>query len=109
MRVEGLRYRDEWLSNFFPPRKIGPDHFLRLSRVGTMQILSAEESKQLEEISMSGALYERLEKSGHIVTSRNAQQVMADLKRAYRIEIECAGVKLLKKGHREALDASVKF
>ncbi|WPB76883.1 radical SAM protein [Archangium violaceum] len=80
MRVAGLRYRDEWLPNLFPSRKVGENHHVRLSRVGSMQILTAQENAQLDEVFMEEALFRRLERSGHIITSENAAQVMADLK-----------------------------
>lgn len=80
MRVEGLRYRDEWIPNYYPSRQVGPDHWLRLSRVGTTQILSAAEDAQLSEIFMTEELYERLERTGHVVTAANAQRTMAALK-----------------------------
>lgn len=80
MRIEGRRYRDEWIPNYYPSRKVGPDHHLRLSRVGTTQVLSATEDGQLSEIFMDEALYRRLERTGHIVTSGNAQKVLESLK-----------------------------
>lgn len=80
MRTAGRRYKDEWLPNFFPSRKVGPDHHVRLSRTGALQILSGSEDAQLSEIFMDAALYERLEQSGHIITAKNGAQVMEDLK-----------------------------
>lgn len=80
MRVEGLRYRDEWIPNYYPSRRVGPDHYLRLSRTGASQILSAAEDVQLSEIFMTEELYRRLERTGHIVTADNAQQVMKALR-----------------------------
>ncbi|MCP3102944.1 4Fe-4S cluster-binding domain-containing protein [Myxococcus sp. K15C18031901] len=80
MRTEGRRYKDEWLPNFYPSRKVGPDHHVRLSRTGSLQILSSSEDAQLSEIFMDAPLFERLESSGHIVTEANASQVMKDLK-----------------------------
>lgn len=81
MRLPGLRYRDEWIPNFFPARLAGPNQLVRLSRVGSMQVLTEQENRQLDEISMDPALFQRLEQSGHIVTADNAQRVMADLKK----------------------------
>ena len=34
MKVSGLRYRDEWLPNFFPAREVRAGSWLRLSRTG---------------------------------------------------------------------------
>ncbi|QDE70140.1 MULTISPECIES: radical SAM protein [Myxococcus] len=81
MRVPGLRYRDEWLPNFFPAKQVGPDHFVRLSRTGAMQLLSGAENAQLDEISMDEALFERLEQTSHLITAQNSSRVLEDLKR----------------------------
>jgi len=79
MRLEGRRYRDEWLPNFYPSRPVGERH-VRLSRTGASQVLSAAEDLQLDQISMDAQLFERLERTGHIVTSANALRVLDDLK-----------------------------
>lgn len=95
MRVAGRRYKDEWLPNFFPSRKVGPDHHVRLSRTGSLQILSAEEDAQLVELFMEEPLFERLEQSGHIVTAKNAAQVMVDLKTWHLKTFAGAGLHLV--------------
>ena len=79
MRLEGRRYRDEWLPNFYPSRKVG-DVFVRLSRSGRCQTLTPEEDTQISEIYMDDALYQRLEETGHIITPRNSVKVFEDLK-----------------------------
>lgn len=79
MRIEGRRYRDEWLPNFYPSRKVG-DRYVRLSRTGKSQLLTAEEDGQVNEFFMDDDLFDRLEKTGHIITAKNAQAVMDSLK-----------------------------
>jgi radical SAM protein with 4Fe4S-binding SPASM domain len=75
MRIEGRRFRDEWLPNFYPPRAIGPRSHLRLSRCGGTVVLTPEENAQLDEIFMDEALFAKLERSGHIITRENAGRV----------------------------------
>lgn len=79
MRVEGLRYRDEWLPNFYPSRQVG-DSFVRISRSGKCQTLTAEQDAQINEFYMDDDLYCRLEETGHIITPRNSAKVFEDLK-----------------------------
>lgn len=79
MKVEGRRYRDEWLPNFYPSRRVG-GQCVRLSRTGKTQLLSPEEDAQINEIYMDEQLFRRLEKTGHIVTRDNAMGVLADLR-----------------------------
>lgn len=79
MRIEGRHYRDEWLPNFYPSRKVG-DRYVRISRTGKSQLLTAEEDAQLSEFYMEDDLFRRLERTGHIITSRNAQEVLAGLR-----------------------------
>lgn len=79
MRVEGLRYRDEWLPNYYPSRQVG-DMFVRLSRTGKCQTLTAEQDAQISEFYMSDDLYRRLEETGHIITPRNSAKVFEDLR-----------------------------
>jgi uncharacterized protein len=83
MRVEGRRYRDEWLPNFYPARPVG-DRLVRISRVGSTQALLPEEDRALEQISMPQELFARLERTGHIVTSANAPRVLEALKTWHR-------------------------
>lgn len=78
MRIEGRRYRDEWLPNFYPSRKVG-DCFIRISRTGKSQMLTAEEDAQLNEFFMDVGLFERLERTGHIITADNSKEVMESL------------------------------
>jgi len=79
MRIEGRRYRDEWLPNFYPSRKVG-DRYVRISRTGKSQMLTAEEDAQLNEFFMEDDLFKRLERTGHLITSKNALEVMASLR-----------------------------
>src|SRR5262249_8587264 len=80
MRVEGKRYRDEWLPNFYPSREIAADRWLRTSRTGKTVVLSTAEDRQMSEIFMDAPLYERLERTGHILTPANAARVFEELK-----------------------------
>lgn len=80
MRLEGKRTIDEWIPNFYPSRKVGPDHYLRLSRIGTTQILSEREDTQLTQVRMDKELFERLERTGHIITAGNSVDVLGRLK-----------------------------
>src|SRR5438552_6196069 len=80
MRIEGKRYRDEWLPNFYPSRELAPDRWLRISRTGKTVVLSAAEDRQISEIYMDAPLYERLERTGHILTPANATRVFQELK-----------------------------
>jgi radical SAM protein with 4Fe4S-binding SPASM domain len=75
MRVDGRRYRDEWLPNFYPRREVA-GNCVRVSRTGRLAVLTRDEDRQLEEISMDEALFERLERSGHLVTERNSDEVL---------------------------------
>lgn len=79
MRIEGRRYRDEWLPNFYPSKQMG-DAFIRISRTGKSQVLTAEEDAQINEFFMDADLFDRLEKTGHIITNKNAQAVMDSLR-----------------------------
>lgn len=79
MRIEGRRYRDEWLPNCYPAREVG-NNFVRLSRIGTTQVLSREANEQLDQLSMTDALFDRLERTGHIITPANAHTVFSALK-----------------------------
>ena len=45
MRVEGRRYRDEWIPNFYPARIVGEAR-IRVSRTGRFILLTAEEDAQ---------------------------------------------------------------
>jgi uncharacterized protein len=81
MRVAGKRYRDEWLPNFFPAREVREGCFLRLSRTGATVTMSGAENAQLDEICMDEQLFDRLERTGHIVTTANALRVLGELKR----------------------------
>jgi hypothetical protein len=78
MRVEGKRYRDEWLPNFYPSREIAADRWLRISRTGKTVVLSTAEDRQISEIFMDAPLYERLERTGHILTPANAARVFEE-------------------------------
>ena len=80
MRVEGKRYRDEWLPNFYPSREIARDHWLRISRTGRTVVLSTAEDCQISEISMDDSLYEKLERTSHIITPNNSPRVFEELK-----------------------------
>src|SRR5439155_22146376 len=80
MRIEGRRYRDGWLPNFYPSRELAPHRWLRISRTGKTVVLSAAEDRQISEIYMDVPLYERLERTGHILTPANATRVFQELK-----------------------------
>jgi uncharacterized protein len=79
MRIEGRRYRDEWLPNFYPAREL-EGRRVRISRTGATHVLTPAEDTQLDEVSMDAGLFARLERSGHIVTADNAQRVLGQLK-----------------------------
>jgi radical SAM protein with 4Fe4S-binding SPASM domain len=78
MRIEGRRYRDEWLPNFYPSRKFG-DRLVKISRTGKTILLSDDEDAQINEFFMNSELFERLERTGHVITSANASKVFDDL------------------------------
>ncbi len=80
MRIEGKRCRDEWLPNFYPSREVGPDSWLRISRTGRTVVLSGAEDRQISEIYMDADLYEKLERTSHILTPRNTSRVFEELK-----------------------------
>ena len=80
MRIEGKRYRDEWLPNFYPSREIGLDRWVRISRTGKTMVLSTADDRQISEIFMDASLYERLEGGGHIITPANTARVFEELK-----------------------------
>jgi radical SAM protein with 4Fe4S-binding SPASM domain len=79
MRVEGRRYRDEWIPNHYPSRQVD-EHRVRVSRSGRLAVLDEDEDRQLSEISMEAALFDRLEGAGHIVTAANAGRVLEELR-----------------------------
>jgi uncharacterized protein len=79
MRIAGRRYRDEWFPNYYPARQIG-DRFVRLSRTGKTQILTACEDAELSEFFMNTELFGRLERTGHIITAENAHLALDGLK-----------------------------
>lgn len=79
MRIEGRRYRDEWLPNTYPSKKVG-ERYVRISRTGKTQILTEEEDAQFNEFFMDADLFARLERTGHIITAQNAAEVMESLK-----------------------------
>jgi uncharacterized protein len=78
MRIDGRRYRDEWLLNCYPSKKVS-DTFVRISRTGQTVLLTADEEDQLNEFFMDQALFERLENTGHIITPNNSRRVFDDL------------------------------
>jgi uncharacterized protein len=80
MRIEGRRYRDEWIPNYYPPRDVAGKR-VRLSRTGSLIVLEPEEDDQLNEIFMDEGLFDRLEDTGHVVSAANAQRVIEDLQR----------------------------
>jgi radical SAM protein with 4Fe4S-binding SPASM domain len=75
MRIEGRRYRDEWLPNFYPSREVAPGQRLRLSRTGSTVVLTTQEDAQIDELFMDERLFKKLERTGHIVTRENARAV----------------------------------
>ena len=80
MKIEGRRYRDEWIPNYYPSRRIVGDHWLRLSRHGKTITLTADEDRQLHEVFMEEPLFRRLEETGHILTADNSPRVFRELR-----------------------------
>lgn len=80
MRIDGRRYRDEWIPNYYPSRQVAQDQWIRLSRSGKTIVLSKEDDQQLHELFMRTDLFSRLERAGHIVTPANACQVFEQLR-----------------------------
>lgn len=78
MRIEGRRYRDEWLPNFYPPKQFS-DRLVRISRTGKSILLTADEDAQINEFFMDDQLFERLENTGHILTQKNSSKTFAEL------------------------------
>lgn len=78
MRIDGRRYRDEWIPNFYPSTKIN-DRYVRLSRTGRAILLTSEEDSQINEFFMDSDLFDRLERTGHIVTAANSSKVFEEL------------------------------
>jgi radical SAM protein with 4Fe4S-binding SPASM domain len=79
MRTAERRYRDEWLPNFYPSRPAN-GKLVRVSRHGRSVLLTEDEDAQLNEFFMDASLFNRLERTGHVVTAENAQRVMGELK-----------------------------
>jgi His-Xaa-Ser system radical SAM maturase HxsB len=79
MRIAERRDRDEWIPNYYPSREIGPDQYLRISRCGKTVVLTKDEDEQLSQIFMDASLFNRLERTGHIVTSENSSRVFEEL------------------------------
>jgi uncharacterized protein len=79
MRLPGRRYRDEWLPNFYPSRRVADDAWLRVSRTGKTVTLTADEDAQVDEVFMTEELFRRLERTGHIVTRANAARLFDEL------------------------------
>ncbi len=79
MRISERRDRDEWIPNYYPSREIGPDQYLRISRCGNTVVLTKEEDEQLSQIFMDASLFDRLERTGHIVTAQNSSRVFKEL------------------------------
>ena len=80
MRTEDRRYRDEWLPNFYPSREVTPGQWLRVSRTGKTTVLPAAEDRQLSDVFMGAELFDRLERTGHILTPANSQRIFTELK-----------------------------
>jgi len=80
MRSPGKRYRDEWLPNYYPSRNITDGQRLRVSRTGRTVILTPDEDRQIDEVYMEEALFFRLERTGHILTTGNTPRVFEELK-----------------------------
>src|SRR6516164_11716835 len=78
MRVEGRRYRDEWVANCYPSKRIG-SRFVRISRTGRAITLTQDEEEQFNEFYMDSGLFDRLERSGHIISRANSSKVFEDL------------------------------
>jgi uncharacterized protein len=78
MRIEGRRYRDEWVPNFYPSKKFG-ERYVRISRSGKTIVLTEDEDAQINEFFMDAELFTRLERTGHIVTAANASTIFHNL------------------------------
>jgi uncharacterized protein len=78
MRLNGRRYRDEWIPNFYPARKL-KDCAIRISRSGAAILLTHDEDAQIDEFFMEDAIFERLERTGHIITQLNSSKALPRL------------------------------
>ena len=79
MRLQGKRYRDEWVPNYYPGKSIAGGK-LHVSRAGKTVFLSDEEERQLEQFYMDEPLFRRLEATGHIVTQNNGSETFDSLR-----------------------------
>lgn len=78
MRIDGRRYRDEWLPNSYPSKQFS-DRFVRVSRAGQAIFLTADEDAQINEFFMGEDVFKRLENTGHIITRDNSAEVFSKL------------------------------
>jgi len=79
MRIDGRRYRDEWIPNTYPAKQIG-SRFIRISRAGKAISLTADEESQFNEFFMDSDLFDRFERTGHIITQKNSSRTFEDLR-----------------------------
>jgi uncharacterized protein len=94
VRIPGRRYRDEWLPNYYPAKRIG-DSFVRVSRTGKTLLLTEAEDCQINEFFMDSDLFDRLESTGHIVTASNSLKVFGDLSTWLRGTYEGPGLHIV--------------
>lgn len=80
MRLASRVCRDEWLPNYYPSRPVGPESHVRISRTGKPIVLNGHEDRQLSEVFMDRELFERLQRTGHILTRENAARVFDELR-----------------------------
>jgi len=105
MRIEGRRYRDEWLPSFYPSKNI-EGQFVRISRTGKTIVLTKDEDQQINEFFMDADLFSRLERTGHIVTAANASRVFEELGTWLRGTYEGPGLHIVVPTRRCNLDCT---
>lgn len=71
------RPRDHWIPNYYPPRTIAQNVNLLVSRSGVPIVLTDRECEELYEIVMTAGLFDRLERSTHIITPNNHSEVFS--------------------------------
>ena len=78
MATSTRHHRDEWVPNTYPSRRVG-DFNIRIARTGKPIWLTAEEDAQFSQFFMADDLFDRLQRTGHIMTQSNSAQVFAEL------------------------------
>jgi uncharacterized protein len=105
MRIEGRRYRDEWLPNSYPSKKFS-DRFVRVSRTGKAIFLTEAEDAQINEFFMDGDLFKRLENTGHLITRDNSATVFSNLATWLKGTYEGPGLHIVVTTRRCNLDCT---